>query len=234
MQWRKTLFVLHRDVGFVALGLTIVYGISGIAVNHRRDWNYDRSVSVENLNLGRAADLVGNVPADRRDAITRDPTAWAPDEEQRIVRAIAAKVGRPEGPRNAFWRGPDRLSLFFGPGDDDTVDYTPSTGEAIHTTRKDRILLRQMNFLHLNEPGRWWTWVADLYAFVPSVPRNLRRRDGEGTRRPARKRRDSRRRWHRAADSWLARRTQVSGPRCPGAEAAVRASHGALPQRRSA
>jgi len=164
MQWRKTLFVLHRDVGFVALGLTIVYGISGIAVNHRRDWNYDRSVSVENLNLGRAADLVGNVPADRRDAITRDPTAWAPDEEQRIVRAIAAKVGRPEGPRNAFWRGPDRLSLFFGPGDDDTVDYTPSTGEAIHTTRKDRILLRQMNFLHLNEPGRWWTWVADLYA----------------------------------------------------------------------
>ncbi len=164
MPWRKTLFVLHRDVGFVALGLTIVYGISGIAVNHRRDWNYDRSVSVENLHLGRAADLVGNVPADRRDAITRDPTAWAPDEEQRIVRAIAAKVGRPEGPRNAFWRSPDRLSLFFGPGDDDTVDYTPSTGEAIHTTRKDRILLRQMNFLHLNEPGRWWTWVADLYA----------------------------------------------------------------------
>jgi len=164
MPWRKTLFVLHRDVGFVALGLTIVYGVSGIAVNHRRDWDYDRSVSVESLSLGGAADLVGDVPADRRDAITHDPTTWSPDEEQRIVRAIAAKVGRPEGPRNAFWRGPDRFSLFFGPGDDDTVDYTPSTGEAIRTTRKDRVVLRQMNLLHLNKPGRWWTWVADLYA----------------------------------------------------------------------
>ena len=31
MKWRPTLFVLHRDVGFFCLGLTLVYAISGAA-----------------------------------------------------------------------------------------------------------------------------------------------------------------------------------------------------------
>ena len=37
--WRRWSIVLHRDVGYLAVGLTLAYGISGIAVNHRADWN---------------------------------------------------------------------------------------------------------------------------------------------------------------------------------------------------
>ena len=33
--WRKLNNALHRDVGFLIVGLTIVYGVSGLAVNHR-------------------------------------------------------------------------------------------------------------------------------------------------------------------------------------------------------
>ncbi len=39
MAWRRVLVGLHRDIGFLILGLTLVYGVSGIAVNHRHHWN---------------------------------------------------------------------------------------------------------------------------------------------------------------------------------------------------
>ena len=51
---RPWLRAIHRDVGYVAVGLTFVYALSGIAVNHITDWNdgdpsfrnYSRTVQV--------------------------------------------------------------------------------------------------------------------------------------------------------------------------------------------
>ena len=31
--------VTHRDIGYLIAGLTIIYAISGIALNHKNDWN---------------------------------------------------------------------------------------------------------------------------------------------------------------------------------------------------
>ena len=39
MNWRRLNNVLHRDIGYLAVGLSIVYGVSGVAVNHKADWN---------------------------------------------------------------------------------------------------------------------------------------------------------------------------------------------------
>ena len=36
--WRRLSIALHRDVGYLAVALTIAYGISGLAVNHIADW----------------------------------------------------------------------------------------------------------------------------------------------------------------------------------------------------
>jgi uncharacterized protein len=36
--WRNQLRSLHRDLGFLAVGLTVIYAVSGIAVNHIDDW----------------------------------------------------------------------------------------------------------------------------------------------------------------------------------------------------
>ena len=38
-KWRKWNNILHRDLGYLAFGLSIVYAISGVAVNHAADWN---------------------------------------------------------------------------------------------------------------------------------------------------------------------------------------------------
>ncbi|MDP6946514.1 MAG: hypothetical protein QF464_20360, partial [Myxococcota bacterium] len=52
MAWRKTLRSFHRDVGYLVVGLTITYAISGIAVDHTEDWNPNRSVTWTDLSLG--------------------------------------------------------------------------------------------------------------------------------------------------------------------------------------
>ena len=37
--WRPWLRAMHRDIGYVAVGLTFVYALSGLAVNHLTDWS---------------------------------------------------------------------------------------------------------------------------------------------------------------------------------------------------
>ena len=36
---RPWLRALHRDLGYLAVGLTLVYAVSGLAVNHLADWD---------------------------------------------------------------------------------------------------------------------------------------------------------------------------------------------------
>ena len=40
----------------------------------------------------------------------------------------------------------------------------PRSGVVERTLSRDRALLRQMNYLHLNQGRRWWTYVADFFA----------------------------------------------------------------------
>lgn len=166
MQWRRPLILLHRDTGFLVLGLTLVYAISGVAVNHREHWNYNQSTDTEVTQVGRPAELLGDLSAERREALTAAPTELTNEEASRLGQRVREALGRTAEPRNAFWRGPDNLSLFFETGDRDTVNYQPSTGSARQIRRRDRWLLRQLNFLHLNEGKGVWTYVADLYAVL--------------------------------------------------------------------
>lgn len=158
-KWRRLFFALHRDVGFVCLGLTVVYAVSGIAVNHRQHWDYNYAVGEETLAVGSPSALLGLVTT-----APPDEGRVVRDAQDQVVERLTAVLGRQAPPRKAFWRGPDRLSLFFGEADEDVVDYLPSRGVVEHTVRRERFLVRAFNFLHLNESRRVWTWVADGYA----------------------------------------------------------------------
>lgn len=166
MRWRPTLLVLHRDLGFFALGLTLVYGISGIAVNHRHDWDYNYSNARESVTVGTAAQLLPSLSPERRDQVAKQPSSITDQEQAQLVRAISTKLQRSSEPSNVFWRGPNRISIFYATGEADVVDYNPVTGVAEHLAKRPRPLLRQLNFLHLNEAHGLWTYVADAYAAV--------------------------------------------------------------------
>jgi uncharacterized protein len=174
IKWRPLLCRLHRDAGFLILGLALVYAISGVAVNHKRHWDPSYSTHVAQLEPGPPEVLVGSAEraGDRSDAAQATITAGidrgklARAEQDRLVHALCAVLGRSVEPRSVIWRGPDRISLFFGEADRDVVDYEPSTGKAEHTVKTGRLLLRWLNLLHYNARPRVWTWVGDAFAVL--------------------------------------------------------------------
>lgn len=162
--FRAALHRLHRDLGFLALGMTVVYGVSGFAVNHKADWNADQSTRIIAVQVGTPAELLDGLSEDRRLELTKNPSAVTAQEQAPLVERITSALRRPRPPKNAFWRGPDRLSIFYQTGGRDTVEYHPTTGIVEATAMRDRFMLRSMNFLHLNQGRRFWTYLADAYA----------------------------------------------------------------------
>lgn len=52
MNWRKWNNILHRDIGYLTVGLTIVYAISGISVNHIEHWNPNYEIEEVKFDIG--------------------------------------------------------------------------------------------------------------------------------------------------------------------------------------
>lgn len=140
-RWRKWLRVLHRDVGYLCAALTVVYAISGIAVNHTHDWNpsYD-------LN---------------REERTFEPIPVTSKGE--MVEALVERLDLPGPPNESFRPSPGVVELYY---EGWSVHAEAEEGTALIERPRERFLLRDMNFLHLNHPKGTWTYVADLYALA--------------------------------------------------------------------
>jgi hypothetical protein len=110
--------------------------------------------------------LLGDLSPSRRAALRAAPTSLSDAEAARLVTVVGGALGYQSPPRNYFWRGPARLMVFYGEGDREVVEYSPTTGVAELVVRRDRVLLRDLNYLHLNESRGWWTWLADGYGVL--------------------------------------------------------------------
>jgi len=140
MNWRHWISVLHRDIGFLCIGLTLIYAISGVAVNHISQWNPSYSVERVETNIG----TVSGRPMDPG-----------------TIRRILARLGETGQLESSYRPGPHSLQLFVE-GRSILVDL--DSGRVVHDRAIPRPGLREMNFLHLNHPKKNWTWVADIYA----------------------------------------------------------------------
>lgn len=141
MAWRKTIRSLHRDVGYLLVGLVIAYSISGIAVNHTEEWNPNRSVSWTELELG---------PVQGADGAA-------------VVAEVVKRMDLdPAEVRSHLMQGPTALRVFMTTGSEIKLD--PSTGKGGMKVVKDRPVLREANALHLNDLKGVWTWIADAFA----------------------------------------------------------------------
>lgn len=138
-KWRRWNNILHRDIGYLVVGLTVVYGISGIAVNHTADWNPNYRVS--------------------KQAIEIPPLDPAPRDE--LVAIALRRLDLAEEPMNVFRPDAHTLQLFY---DSRTYSIDLPTGKVVVENVQPRQVLFEFNQLHLNTPKRLWTYVADLYA----------------------------------------------------------------------
>jgi uncharacterized protein len=142
-KWNR---VVHRDLGYLAVGLTLIYAISGFVVNHVQDWNPNYEISHIKTNIGKEELSTGNL-----------------DE---IVRDILNKLSLSTNYKTTFRPEPDILRIFLK---DNTIEVNFTTGDVVQEIVKTRPLVYEMNFLHLNHPKKAWTYVADLYAISLAI-----------------------------------------------------------------
>ena len=139
LAWRPLVRSLHRDAGYLAVGLTFVYALSGLAVNHVADW--DPSFK----NARTVHQLGAPLPAD-------DGAAAA---------AVLDRLAIREAPKEVYRAAPDQLTITL---EGRLLHANPQTGRVVDEGRKPRFLLHAANWLHLNRGKKAWTLIADLYA----------------------------------------------------------------------
>lgn len=137
-RWRGWLRSFHRDFGYLAIGFTVIYAISGIAQNHIEDWG-DVSYKSTERTL-----TISAIPAD------------ATDEVAAATVANAAGLGTP----TAKLRAGDEVRLEYANGSKVTAIGTTVTVQA----RERRAFIGAANWLHTARQKKGWKYVADVYA----------------------------------------------------------------------
>jgi uncharacterized protein len=141
MKWRRVVRILHRDVGYGAAALTIIYSISGIAVNHINDWNPNYIVEKDSVSITPLTDSV--YTAD----ISKD--------------YVVSELNITDSIKSYFRPSQFEIDIFL---EGRTISADLQKGVAIIETISSRRVIKESNFLHLNTPKKLWTWIADLFA----------------------------------------------------------------------
>lgn len=138
--WRRWNRAVHRDVGYLAAGLTVVYAVSGLAINHMADWN-------PSYRLVRETREVAPLPKE------------LPEED--LARLLLGRLEVREHPRATFQPDEDTLEVYMKAG---KFSADLPTGKVVFEAVQPRPVLHAFNRLHINAPKQAWTYLADLYA----------------------------------------------------------------------
>lgn len=142
MKIRQFNQALHRDLGYFFFAVTLIYALSGIALNHRNDWNPNFIITSGHFSLEK--ELVEK--------------GLDPRTAQSILDALKLDaVYRTHLVSGRRWK------IFVKDG---SLVIDPEKGEGSYEILRKRPLFHQINFLHYNKPGKLWTWFADLYALA--------------------------------------------------------------------
>lgn len=139
---RKTLRSLHRDIGYFVVGITIVYTVSGIALNHRTDWNPHYTMISEEISI---------LPVQK--------TEFAENEMLTLIENFSYQPKY----KKHFVTKSGEIKIFVEEG---TVIYQPQAGKAMIEVLKKRPFFFQINKIHLAQTGRLWIWISDIMAFL--------------------------------------------------------------------
>jgi len=138
-RWRAWLRAIHRDVGYLAIGFTVIYALSGIAMNHIDDWDPSFHASERSLKITPIADD-------------------ASDDEAVDRVAKAAGLGTPAD----VYRAGDEVRLGYEDGSKVTA-----IGDTVTVQqRTDRLFFRIAVWLHATRGKQAWKYISDVYAVL--------------------------------------------------------------------
>jgi uncharacterized protein len=138
---RKWSRILHRDFGYFFFGATIIYSLSGIALNHIKDWNPNYIVEQKEFNT----------------KIDLQKSSNTKENVLKLLDFVADRVDY----KSHYFPSQDEIKIFLNGGSSVVIDIR--TGEGKAEFLKRRPVFYQVNYLHYN-PRAWWTWFSDIFA----------------------------------------------------------------------
>lgn len=141
MKIRRLIRILHRDFGYFILGMTVVYALSGIYLNHRHDFNPDYKILVTDFQ-------------------TEINSAGV--SEQTIIQQLH-QIDESVVFKKHYITNEGYIKVFIENGE---VLINPDTGTGTMRYLQRRPVIFEMNKLHRATLGTAWKWISDFMAAV--------------------------------------------------------------------
>ena len=141
MKLRKLNRALHRDLGYIFFTMTVIYGLSGIALNHINEWNPNYVIQTKEIN------------------ISDTPLKHDQLNQEKVI-ALLNEYASGEKYKNHYFPSDNEIKIFIKDG---SININTQTGTGTIETSKRRAIFHQVNYLHYN-PQKWWTIFSDIYA----------------------------------------------------------------------
>jgi hypothetical protein len=141
MKIRRLLRILHRDFGYFIVGMTVVYALSGIYLNHRHDFNPDYKIFITDFQTEiRSANV----------------------SEANLILELK-KLDRNVEFKKHYITNDGYIKIFIENGE---AVINPENGEAKMQYLQRRPVIFEMNKLHRATLGTVWKWVSDFMGVV--------------------------------------------------------------------
>ena len=132
--------ILHRDLGYFFFGMTIIYALSGIALNHSHEWNPNYIITLEEFETA---------------------TISEPEKANRETALEILKNLEIENDYKTHLVSGNNFRIFVKGG---SLTVNMPEGRAKLELIRKRPVFNQINILHYNTPKLMWTWFSDIYA----------------------------------------------------------------------
>ncbi|MCW3788708.1 PepSY-associated TM helix domain-containing protein [Plebeiibacterium sediminum] len=141
MKFRKLNRIIHRDLGYFFTGMIIIYALSGIALNHKHDWNPNYIINTKSINYKLSPEQIF--------------------KSQETIDQIITLTQTNEEYKKHYYPQNDVLKIFLSKGS--TITFNNNSGSIFYEELKSRPLFSSINFLHFN-PGIIWKYFSDVFA----------------------------------------------------------------------
>lgn len=135
---------IHAHLSYFFVGIILIYAISGITMNHLKDFNPQYMIQVKNY-----------------EAEGKFPHSHNYSKEE--IELLLDKVGEENNYTKHFYPNSSTMKIFLKSGS--TFSLNTKTGEVNYEGLKKRPLFSQLSFLHYN-PNQWWTIFSDIFAIA--------------------------------------------------------------------
>ncbi len=141
VKWRRLNNAFHRDIGYFFFGMAIIYGLSGIALNHLDDWDPSYHIT--------------------REEVTVDNPGVSGNMDGEAAKAVLQGLGVRAAYKKHYFPSEGFVKIFFKGG---SLVVDLDSGRGVLEEIRKRPVFFEVNYLHYNNPKFLWTWFSDLFA----------------------------------------------------------------------